>query len=223
MPAWQRPRLVAERLPRAFYDRGTLRVARDLLGKTLVHVTADGLRRSGRIVETEAYVGPDDAASHARSGRRGRAALMWGTPGVAYVYLIYGLHHCFNVVCEREEFPGAVLVRAIEPHEHAGRGNGPALVCRALDIDRSCNGLDLVESAGLFLERAPDVSDSDVRVGPRVGVHYAGIWAGHPFRFWLASSEHVSRHRNSGTTFDVSMLGLPWGGNGANETQVFHA
>src|SRR4051794_40934852 len=92
------------RLNRAFYARDTLTVARDLLGQTLVHVGADGVRRAGRIVETEGYVGPDDAASHARSGPKGRARLMWGIAGVAYVYLIYGMHNCFNVVTERDGF-----------------------------------------------------------------------------------------------------------------------
>src|SRR5439155_36257 len=132
------------RLPLAFYARPTLLVAREMLGKILVHLDENGLRRSGRIVETEAYVGPHDAASHARSGPAGRAALMYGPAGVAYVYLIYGMHHCFNAVTEIEGYPGAVLVRAIEPLQNADRGGGPALVCRALHIDRTCHGNDLV-------------------------------------------------------------------------------
>jgi DNA-3-methyladenine glycosylase len=195
------------RLERDFYARPTLAVARDLLGQCLVHVTHDGVRRSGRIVETEAYVGPDDAASHARSGRRGRAALMWGPAGVAYVYLIYGLHHCFNPVTEAEGYPGAVLVRAIEPLENAVRGSGPALVCRALHIDRSCSGVDLVESSSLFIESAPQVPDARVRVGPRIGVDYAGDWAAHPWRFWIADSEHVSRRSRTGVVYAAAMLG----------------
>jgi DNA-3-methyladenine glycosylase len=183
-------------------------VARDLLGQVLVHFSADGLRRSGRIVETEAYVGPDDAASHARSGPNGRAALMYGRAGLAYVYLIYGIHHCFNVVTERDGYPGAVLVRAIEPLEHVqAKGSGPALVCRALEIDKSCNGLDLVASEALFVEAGVPVVDSAVRVGPRIGVDYAGEWAAHPWRLWVAGSPHVSRARQSGTAFDPAMLG----------------
>jgi DNA-3-methyladenine glycosylase len=192
-------------LPRAFYARPTLLVARDMLGKALIHITPDGIRRSGRIVETEAYVGPDDAASHARSGPRGRASLMYAKAGVAYVYLIYGMHSCFNAVTERDDFPGAVLVRAIEPLDNAERGNGPALVCRALRIDRACNGLDLTSSS-LVLEDAASVPDADVRVGPRVGVDYAGEWAAHPWRFWVATSPHVSRRRLSGTILDPAML-----------------
>jgi DNA-3-methyladenine glycosylase len=172
-------------------------VARDLLGKVLVH-TVDGQRYAGRIVETEGYVGADDAASHARSGKHGRAALMWGPAGVAYVYLVYGMHHCFNAVTEVEAYPGAVLVRAIEPLAAAAQrtGSGPALVCRALRIDRACNGLDLTASdSGLSIEDASPVHDTEVRMGPRIGVDYAGAWAAHPWRLWLADSPAVSRKR----------------------------
>jgi DNA-3-methyladenine glycosylase len=176
-----------------------------MLGKLLVHVAHDGVRRAGRIVETEAYVGPDDAASHARNGPRGRAALMYGPAGVAYVYLIYGMYSCFNAVTERDGYPGAVLVRAIEPLENADRGGGPGLVCKALHIDRGCNGLDLTGSR-LFLEQGADVADEDVRVGPRIGVDYAGAWASHPWRFWVADSPHLSRRRVTGATLDPAML-----------------
>ncbi len=193
-------------LPRGFYARPTLVVARELLGKTLVHVGGHGVCRSGRIVETEAYVGPDDLASHARVGAKGRAAIMFGRAGVAYVYLVYGMHHCFNAVTEVEGYPGAVLVRAIEPlHDNAERGAGPALVCRALGIDRTCTGLDLTTSS-LFIEDAPTIPDARVRVGPRIGVEYAGAWAAHPWRFWVADSISVSRRRQSGLPLDPAML-----------------
>jgi DNA-3-methyladenine glycosylase len=158
-------------------------------------------------VETEAYIGPDDAASHARTGNKGRAALMYRQPGIAYVYLIYGMHHCFNAVTERDGYPGAVLVRAIEPLENPdGRGSGPALVCRALHIDRACNGLDLTAS-NLFIAAAAEVPDAQVRIGPRIGVDYAGEWASHPWRLWVVDSEHVSRRRLTGTTLNPAMLG----------------
>jgi len=196
---------MTERLDRAFYSRATLAVARDLLGTVLVHHT-DGVRRAGRIVETEAYVGPTDAASHARSGPNGRAAVMWGQGGLAYVYLIYGLHHCFNVVTEPEGTAGAVLVRALEPLDNAERAHGPALVCRSLLIDRSLSGEDLVTSRELFLEVGAPVADDAVRVGPRIGVDYAGDWAARLFRFWVAESPHVSRPRITGTTFNSAML-----------------
>src|SRR5260370_26763087 len=185
-------------LSRDFYARPTLTVAREMLGKKLVHVGPDGVRRSGRVVETEAYVGPNDLASHARVGAKGRAAVMYGPAGVAYVYLVYGMHHCFNAVTETNGYPGAVLVRAIEPLENADRGAGPALVCRALNIDRMCSGLDLTASS-LSIEDAPIVPDEEVRVGPRIGVAYAGEWAAHPSRLWIADSPPLSRRTVSGS------------------------
>jgi DNA-3-methyladenine glycosylase len=179
-------------------------VARDLLGQRLVHRLADGSRRAGRIVETEAYDGPDDRASHARSGPKGRAAIMWGLPGVAYVYLIYGQHSCFNVVTGPDGRPSAVLVRALEL-EGVGAAvraaSGPGLVCRALDIDRSALGLDLTGDV-LWLEELPPIADADVLVGPRVGVDYAGEWATRDWRFWVRGSPSVSRVRlNAGRPF----------------------
>jgi len=132
---------------------------------------------------------------------------MYDKAGVAYVYLVYGMHHCFNAVTETVGYPGAVLVRAIEPLDlQAAKGNGPALVCRALHIDRSHNGLDLTESA-LTIEDGPPVADHDVRSGPRIGVDYAGAWAAHPWRLWIGTSAHVSRPRITGAAFDASMLG----------------
>jgi DNA-3-methyladenine glycosylase len=131
---------------------------------------------------------------------------MYGPPGVAYVYQIYGVHFCFNVVTEYDGYPGAVLVRAIEPLENASRGSGPALVCRALHIDRGCNGLDLTDSE-LSVEDGECVPDGRVHVGPRIGVDYAGEWAAHPWRFWVADSSHVSRGRITGTPLDPAMLG----------------
>jgi DNA-3-methyladenine glycosylase len=131
---------------------------------------------------------------------------MYGRAGVAYVYLVYGMHNCFNAVTEAVGYPGAVLVRAIEPRENAdGRGGGPALVCRALHIDRGSNGLDLTEPP-LSIEDAPEVGTDNVRVGPRIGVDYAGDWAAHPWRLWIADSPHVSRRRLTGATLDPAML-----------------
>jgi DNA-3-methyladenine glycosylase len=167
-----------------------------------VHVGADGARRAGTIVETEAYVGPDDRASHARVGQRGRAAIMYGEPGVAYIYLIYGMHYCFNAVTERDGYPGAVLVRALAGID---RANGPALLCSALNIDRACNGLDLTCSA-LSIEDGVPVRDGEVSMGPRIGVDYAGPWADKPWRFWVTASRHVSRPKITGQTFNASML-----------------
>jgi DNA-3-methyladenine glycosylase len=176
-------------LSRSFYERPTLQVARELLGAILVHRLPDGRRLAGRIRETEAYIG-DDAASHARTGPAGRAAVMFGEAARAYVYLIYGMHHCFNIVTERVGFPAAVLVRAVEPRESASgrRASGPGLVCRALEIDRTLNGVDLTTGERLFVEEGEPVPDSAVGVGPRIGVAYSGTWAEMPWRFWTASS-----------------------------------
>jgi DNA-3-methyladenine glycosylase len=180
------------RLPRAFYARDTRVVARALLGKILVHVDG-GVRRAARIVETEAYHGPRDRASHARAGPTPRAAIMFGPPGIAYVYLIYGTSHCVNVVTGPEGFPAAVLLRAGEPVEgclHPTRG--PGNLCRALAIRRDHdNGRDL-EGEDLFIEDAPRPAER-VIAAPRVNVHYAGPWADRPWRYLLHGNPFVSR------------------------------
>lgn len=143
------------KLPRRFYDRDTLLVARELLGKRLVRVLR-GKRLSGIIVETEAYIGEEDKASHAARGRTLRNQVMYGPPGHAYIYFVYGMHYCLNVVAEREGFAAAVLLRALVPQEgdedmlrrRSGRkdtlADGPAKLCQALAIDRRLNGMDLV-------------------------------------------------------------------------------
>ena len=180
------------KLPRPFYERDTRTVAKALLGKVLVHLDG-GVRRAARIVETEAYHGPDDLASHARAGKTPRAAIMFGLPGVAYVYLIYGTSHCMNVVTGPEGFPSAVLLRAAEPVEgclHSTRG--PGNLCRALAIRREQdNGRDLTGD-DLFVEDAPPAPERVV-AAPRVNVHYAGEWAERPWRYALAGNAWVSR------------------------------
>jgi DNA-3-methyladenine glycosylase len=174
-------------------------VARGLLGARLVHEAPDG-RRVGRVVETEAYVGPDDRGSHAYRGETPRNAVMFGPPGVAYVYLIYGLHHCLNVVTEVAGYPAAVLLRALEPVEGLeGPARGPGLLCRALGIDRSHNGLDLTAPPLYFLPPEASIDAGRVAAGPRVGIDYAGSWADLPWRFWLADSPAVSRLRAAGS------------------------
>src|SRR5579862_6146509 len=130
------------KITRGFYARDTLTVARELIGIYLVREDR-GTRRVGRIVETEAYQGPEDLAAHSSKGRTPRTEVMFGPPGHAYVYFVYGLHHCLNFVTRPEGEPQAVLVRALEPGPGLGRASGPGLVCRALEIDRSLNGLPL--------------------------------------------------------------------------------
>lgn len=181
-------------LPRQFYARKTLTVARDLLGRVLVH--KDGpVRRAGVIVETEAYLGPHDLACHASKGRTARTDVMFGLPGHAYVYLIYGMYDCFNVVTEREGHPAAVLVRAVAPIEGCvGKTDGPGKLCRAMNITRALNRADLTDSA-LVIEEGARVSARRIEKGARIGVDYAGEWAHEHLRFWVRGDPHVSRRR----------------------------
>src|SRR5215218_2863280 len=126
-------------LPRAFYNRPALVVAKDLLGKVLVH-SENGIRRAGIIVETEAYVGEHDLAAHSSKGRTARTEVMFGPPGHAYVYLIYGMYDCFNVVTERDGYAAAVLVRGVAPVTGCdGKTDGPGKLCRAMHITRALN------------------------------------------------------------------------------------
>ncbi len=179
------------RLDRVFYRQSTLAVARALIGLHLVRHTG-GERRIGRIVETEAYLGPADRAAHSARGRTARTQVMFGPPGHAYVYFIYGMWHCLNVVTGDEGVPHAVLLRALEPLAGIqGRPSGPGRLCRALDIDRRHNGLDLCGDV-LWMERP--ASPRPVRVGrsARIGVDYAGEWAARPWRFFDRDSPFVS-------------------------------
>lgn len=196
-----------EKLPRSFYARPATVVAPDLLGKLLVHDTPEG-RTSGYIVETEAYVGPEDKAAHSYGGRlTERTRAMFGPPGHAYVYLIYGMYHCFNVVVAAEGEPQAVLIRALEPVEGialmlrrrglpgsaAGLKNpsalrrltdGPGKLCQALSITRDQYGLDLTGDE-LYLTPGRPVAPEEIVVTPRINVDYAGEWAQKPWRFVL--------------------------------------
>ena len=177
---------------------------RGLLGARLVHDSTEG-RVGGRIVEVEAYRGPEDLAAHSARGRTARNAVMFGPPGHLYVYLIYGLHHCLNVVAGPGDKPEAVLIRALaidEGHALARRrrgdqaperrlASGPGNVGQALGVDRGLNGIDLLDGP---VRLEPRVGPRPViRKGPRVGVDYAGAWAARPLRFWIADDPHVSR------------------------------
>lgn len=181
-----------EKLPRAFYDRDTVEVAHALLGKYLVHVCA-GVPRVGRIVEVEAYLGPHDLAAHSARGLTPRTRVMFGPPGHAYVYLIYGMHHCVNVVTQAEGLASAVLLRAVEPVANIeGRTQGPGLLCRAMEIDRRLNGHDLL-SDDFHVATAPGAARFAIVKRPRIGVDYAGIWAKRLLRFYVKGSPYVSR------------------------------
>jgi len=207
---------MSDRLPRSFYRRDVVTVARGLLGQKLVRVV-NGRALSGIIVETEAYLGAIDKAAHTCNGlRTARNASMWGDGGCAYVYFTYGMHHCMNVVAGRKGDPVAVLIRALEPVEgieqmrrrrRAGRPrrktpvrdidlcSGPAKLTSALGIDLALDGADLVSGSALFVRRmrARAHRGSAIVVTPRIGVSYAGAWADRPLRFLLRDSKHVSR------------------------------
>ena len=198
-------------LPLEFYNRDTTKVARELLGKTLVHQLKNGTRISGRIVETEAYLGVIDLAAHTYGGRRTqRTQTMFMKAGHAYVYQIYGLHFCLNVVTRKQGTPEAVLIRAIEPLEGlsymkkrrpaAKRDfdltNGPGKVCAALGIDKSFDA-SLLDEAPLYIEEpAADALRNkrlQIIASPRIGVDYAKHAALWPLRFSISENSYVSK------------------------------
>ena len=189
-------------LPRDFYDRDTEIVARELLGAVLECRTPEGMA-CGRIVETEAYVGEHDLACHAAAGLTPRTAPLYGSPGTAYVYFIYGMYWCFNAVTRAEGHPSAVLVRALEPldgiplmrqrrpsaRRHLDLTNGPGKLCLALGIDGRLNRHDLVR-APLVIRQGPPVPDEDVTVTPRIGITQCADW---PLRWFVSDNPFVSK------------------------------
>jgi DNA-3-methyladenine glycosylase len=200
---------VDRKLPREFYTRtDVLEVARDLLGKKLVVPNRNGNRVAGIIVETEAYRGPEDRASHAFGGRRTlRTETMYGIGGIAYVYFIYGMYNQFNVVTNVEDIPHAVLVRALEPVEgldvirrrRRGRSeyeltSGPGRLSIAMGIDRSLDKEDLLGDR-IWLEEGISISPRQIARGPRIGIDYAEKWVTKPWRFWIKDNPFVSGSR----------------------------
>jgi DNA-3-methyladenine glycosylase len=166
-------------------------VARDLLGKCLVH-RGDGAPRVSRIVEVEAYLGPHDLAAHSARGLTPRTRVMFGPPGYAYVYLIYGMYQCMNVVTQAEGKASAVLLRAVEPVRNVtGRTQGPGLLCRAMGIDGRLNGHDLLSRNFYIADDGTEVESIVKR--PRIGVDYAGHWAKRLLRFYVRGNPYVSR------------------------------
>ena len=193
----------ARPLPRAYYAIGPRALARSLLGRILVHDDPLAGRLAGRIVETEAYGGADDAASHAHRGETPRNRVMFGPPGHAYVYFTYGMHHCFNIVCGREGRPMAVLVRALEPlvglavmarrraaSDPRRFARGPGALAQALGLDRTHDGVDLTRAPLWIADTPRERGGRAVAQGPRVGIRRA---AERPWRYWLAGCAFVSR------------------------------
>lgn len=175
------------RLGREFYERPTLTVAREMLGKYLVFQG-----KVGKIVETEGYLGPEDLGSHARSGPTPRNSIMFGPPGFVYVYMTYGLHYLLNVTTEKEGIPGAVLIRALEPKvDIEGATNGPARLTKALGINLAHKGLDITGRT-IYLEDRGDKIEEVVET-TRVGIDYAGEYAKKPWRFFIKGNTFVSK------------------------------
>lgn len=199
------------KLGREFYNRDSLIVARELLGKVLVH-KINGNKISARIVETEAYMGVDDKAAHSYGGRRTeRVEVMYGGPGYSYVFFIYGMYNCFNIVTREEGIPQAVLIRAVEPVEgfdimaesrfkkpfnqltnsqNKGLTNGPGKLCMALSIDRNLNGEDLCDNK-LYLEEWESQKISIVEA-KRIGIDYAEEAKDYLWRFYIKDNKYVS-------------------------------
>jgi DNA-3-methyladenine glycosylase len=201
------------RPPRSFFERGTLTVARALIGMHLVHDDGHTVR-AGRIVETEAYLGPRDLAAHSARGRTPRTEVMFGPAGHAYVYFIYGFWNLMNVVTGPAGVPQAVLLRALEPLAGlAERTWGPGLLCRALHIDRRLNGADLL-SDELWLEY-PRARARRVRIAraTRIGVDYAGDWAQRPWRFFDRDSPFVSTAAARGRRLAAHAVSTSLGNN----------
>jgi len=185
--------VVSSPLPQEFYNRPTLTVARELIGTRLVRIL-NGVKLVGLITETEAYIGETDLACHAKAGRTPRTLPMYGPPGHAYVYFTYGNHWMLNAVTEREEFPAAVLIRAIQPIEgveimserREGRDTfGPGKLTQAMGITKNENTVDLTEAgSGLWIEAGISVPDKNVTIGPRVGLNTVPEpWLSKPWRF----------------------------------------
>ena len=189
---------VMRRLPISFYKNSTINVATDLLGKILIR-SKSGHRWAGKIVEVEAYIGEDDPACHAFHGLTSRTSVMYGPPGHAYVYFTYGMYFMLNVVTEREGFPAAVLIRALEPvsgfeHLEPHPTNGPGKLCRSLEIDKSLNGTSL-RGKELWIARADGKQEKlDIRWSPRIGVSAGAdkLW-----RAYIYGNPHLSRKGNS--------------------------
>jgi DNA-3-methyladenine glycosylase len=194
------------KLPREFYTRpNVLAVSRDLLGKLLVVPDENGNRVSGKIVEVEAYHGPEDRASHAWNGRRTkRTETMYQQGGIAYVYFVYGMYNQFNVVSNVADVPHAILVRALEPiegievmrerrsHPDKNLTNGPGKLCIAMGIDRQLDRADLLGDR-VWIEEFEKVAPRKIAKGPRIGIDYAEDWIDKPWRFWIKDNPCVSR------------------------------
>ena len=186
--------LKLKRLPKNFFHQNTFKIAKALLGKFIVRKIGKKTL-IGKIVETEAYYGPSDLASHASAGKTERAKIMFDKPGTAYIYLIYGMYYCFNIVTEAKDFPAAILIRAAEPLNLRQEANGPGKLCRAFKIDKKLNGENLIASKKLFLAANPKekIKSIQIKKAKRIGVDYAGKYKDKLWRFYLKDNPFVSQ------------------------------
>lgn len=192
-----------------FYTGTTPEIARRLLGKHLCRQTETGFY-AGKIVETEAYLGEKDLAAHSSRGRTPRTEIMYGPPGHAYIYLIYGMYYCLNIVLQKEGTPEAVLIRSLEPlvlasekilpkeKEYEGKKlekilNGPGKLCREFQIGKDLNGANLTKRNGLWLENGEDIPPRKIVAAPRIGVDYARHWKNRPLRYYIEDNIFVSK------------------------------
>lgn len=175
------PKILAKR----FYNRSTLKVAQDLLGCFLVRKIGSKIIRA-KIMETEAYCGPNDLASHASRGKTERNKVMFGSPGIVYIYLVYGMHYMLNIVTEKENYPAAVLIRAAKPIVDC-RLDGPAKLTKALQINKKFNGLPAyAKKHGLWIEkRKQELKSAQIKKVPRIGIDYAGKYKDKLWRFYI--------------------------------------
>jgi DNA-3-methyladenine glycosylase len=200
-----------KRLTANFYQQNSFNLAQKLLGCFLIRKLASGKTIIGKIVEVEVYFGPDDLASHASKGRTKRTELMFGPPGYAYIYLIYGMYNCLNIVTEKNNFPAAILIRSLEPIEgiklmmsnrHLKHSqlvnkitNGPGKLCQALRINNKLNGLNLITSQELFIAKNPQlkIKPKDIISTKRIGIDYAKHYKNKPWRYYLKKNRFVSK------------------------------
>jgi len=188
-------------LTKPFYTQPTTEIAKQLLGKFLCR-KINGKLYVGKIVETESYLGEKDLACHTSKGKTKRNEVMFGPTGHAYVYFIYGMYHCFNVVTEEENNPCAVLIRALEPinmpydkntKSCVPTTNGPAKLCREFEIDKKLNGYDLTLGKKLWIENGDIIEPNQIKRSKRIGVDYAGIWKDRLLRFYIKNNKFVSK------------------------------
>lgn len=173
---------VPKSLKKSFFNQPTLVIAQNLLGRQLLRRMPDGSLIKGIITEVEAYVGPEDKASHASRGRTKRTEIMFGPAGYWYVYLIYGMYYCLNIVTEKKDYPAAVLIRAVKGI------SGPGRVCRYFAVDKSFNGKPSSTISGLWIaDSGLAIAEKNINYGPRIGVDYAGEWKDKPWRMWIES------------------------------------